>query len=116
MKLLGGGCGACGIVATVEVSGDRQSGLSSGGTDEAEDLMIAVERFAGPVLGDFREETMLDGVPFGGAGRVVGNRESQTERVSQLSLEFGFPRTATIAIAAAGVAQNEELAGAWLAT
>ena len=33
--------------------------------------MIAVERFAGPVFGDFREETVLDGIPLGSAGWLV---------------------------------------------
>ena len=64
LKLCGCGFGASWIVTTVEVSVDRQAGLSSGGANEVEDLVIAVERFAGPVLGDLREEPMLDGVPF----------------------------------------------------
>ncbi len=63
------------IVATVEVSGDGQAGLSSGGTNEVENLLIAVERFAGPVLGDLRKETMLDGIPFRSPGGVVGDGE-----------------------------------------
>lgn len=63
------------IVAPVQVSGDRQTGLSFGGANEAKDLQVAVERFAGPVLGDLREEAMLDGVPFGSARRVVGDGE-----------------------------------------
>ncbi len=73
------GCRFCtgGIQAPVEVSGDRQAGLSSGGADEVEDLLIAVERLAGPVLGDFREETMFDGVPFRSARWVVGDGEGQ---------------------------------------
>jgi hypothetical protein len=54
---------------------------------------------------------VLNGVPFGSASRVMCNGESQTERIGQLRLEFGFPGAATSAIAAAGVAQNEELAG-----
>ena len=62
---------------TVEVSVDRQAGLSSGGANEAEDFLIAVERFAGPVLGDLREETMFDGVPFGSSGGVMGDSEGQ---------------------------------------
>jgi hypothetical protein len=49
------------IVATVEVSGDGKAGLSCGGTNEVENLLIAVAGFAGPVLGDLRKETMLDG-------------------------------------------------------
>ncbi len=75
LEMLGRGLGAGRIVATVEVSGDGQSGLSSGGTNEVENLLIAVERFAGPVLGDLRKETMLDGVPFRSSGRVVGDGE-----------------------------------------
>ncbi len=75
LKLLGCGFGASGIVATVEVSVDRQAGSSCGGANEAEDLLIAVERFASPVLGDLREEAMLDGVPFGSTRGVVGDGE-----------------------------------------
>jgi len=58
---------------------------------------------------------VFDRVPFGGASRVVGNGESQAERIGQLRLEFGFPGAATSAIAATGVAQNEELPGSWIA-
>lgn len=75
LKLLG--CGFCAgwIVAAVKVSFDRQAGLSCGGANEVEDLVIAVERFAGPVLGDLREEPMLDGVPFRSSGGVVSDGE-----------------------------------------
>jgi hypothetical protein len=52
LKLFRCGYGAGRIVAAVEMSVDRQAGLSSGGTNEAENLLIAVERFARPVLGD----------------------------------------------------------------
>jgi hypothetical protein len=86
--------------------------LSFGGADEAEDLLIAIERLASPVLGDFREEAVFDGIPFGSTGWIVSNREGQGEGVGQLRLEFCFPGTATTAVAAAGVAQNEDLAGA----
>ena len=36
-------------MATVEMSGDRQAGVGSGGANEVENLLIAVERLAGPV-------------------------------------------------------------------
>ena len=100
------------ILATVEVSGDRQAGLSFRRPDKIQDLLIAIERFPGPVLGDLGEESVLDGVPFGSAGGVVGNGESQPERVCQLRLEFGLPGEASSTIAAAGVAEDEELVGA----
>ena len=115
LKLFGRWFGAGSIVATVEVSGDRQAGLSSGEAYKVQDLLIAVEWFAGPVLGDLGKEAVLDGIPLGGASGVVGNGESQTKRVGQLRLEFGFPGAATRAIAATGVAQNEELPRAWIA-
>ena len=55
-----------------------------------EDLLIAVERFASPVPGDLGEETMLDGVPFGSTGGVVGDGESEAVGIGQLGLEFCF--------------------------
>src|SRR5215204_4315158 len=57
---------------------------------------------------------MFNGVPFGSTGRVVSHRESQTEGVGQLRLEFGFPGAASSAIAATSVAQDEELPRAWI--
>ena len=77
LKLFGSRFGPGWIVATVKVSCDRQAGLSSGGANEAKNLLVAVEWFASPVLGDLREETMLDGVPFRSAGWVVGDGERQ---------------------------------------
>ena len=115
LKLFGRWFSACGILATVEVSGDRQAGVSSRGADKVQDLLVAVEWFACSVLGDLGKEPVLDGVPFGSARRIVGNSESQPKRVGQLRLEFGFPGPAPSAIAATGVAEDEELAGSWIA-
>jgi hypothetical protein len=78
LQLFGGRFCAGRIVATVKVSCDRQTGSGFGGANEAQDLLVAVERFSGPVLGDLREQTMLDGVPLGSARRVVGDGECQT--------------------------------------
>jgi hypothetical protein len=47
-KLFGRRFRTSGIVATVELSGDRQAGFRSGGSDEFEDLLITVEWFACP--------------------------------------------------------------------
>jgi hypothetical protein len=114
LKLFEGGLCAGWIVATVKVSVDRQAGLSSGGANEVENLLIAVERFAGPVLGDRREEPMLDGVPFRSSRGVVGDGEGKAVGIGQLGLELGFPSAATIAVTAAGIAEDEELLGAWI--
>ena len=115
LKLFRCGYGAGEIVATVEMSVDRQAGLSSGGTNKVEDLLIAVERFASPVPGDLGEEAMLDGVPFRSAGGVVGYGKSEAVGISQLGLEFCFPSAATITVTAAGIAEDEELSRARIA-
>ena len=77
LQLLGSWYCAGWIVATVKVGGDGQTSLSAGGANEAEDLLVAIEWFTGPVLGDLREETMFDGVPFGSTCWVVGDGERQ---------------------------------------
>src|SRR5467141_2598574 len=58
---------------------------------------------------------MLDGVPFGSSGWIVGHGDGQGERVGQLRLELGLPGIAAIAVAAAGIGQNENLARAGVA-
>ena len=58
---------------------------------------------------------MLDGVPFGSAGWIVGHGDRQGKRVGQLRLEFGLPGIAAIAVAAAGIGQNENPARARVA-
>jgi len=58
---------------------------------------------------------MFDGIPFGSAGRIVSHGHGQIEGVGQLRLEFGLPGMAPTTIAATGVGENEELAGANLA-
>ncbi len=55
---------------------------------------------------------MFDGVPFGSSGRIVGHGDRQVEAVGQLGLKLGFPGVTAIAVAAAGIGQNEELARA----
>jgi hypothetical protein len=107
--------GAGQIVVTVEMSTDRHAGLSSGGTNEAEDLLIAVEGFASPVFGDLGKETMHDRVPFGSTGGVVGDGESKAVGIGQLGLEFCFPSATTITVTAAGIAEYKKLSRARIA-
>jgi len=83
--------------------------LDAGGANEFKHLFIAVEGLGSPVLGDLGEQTMLDGIPFGGAGRVVSDRNSDTECVAQLSLDFSLPGPGSAAVAASRVRQNQKL-------
>ena len=59
---------------------------------------------------------MLDGIPFGSAGGIVGNGHSQGKGVRQLGLELGFPGMTAATVATAGISQNEQLAGTGIAS
>ena len=59
---------------------------------------------------------MLDGIPFGSAGGIVGDGHSQGKGVRQLGLEFGFPGMTAATVATAGISQNEQLAGTGIAS
>ena len=98
-------------MVAVQVSGDGKSCCRGSGPDEVQDFLITKERLTGPVFGDFREESMLNGVPLGSAGRIVSDGDVEIEGIGELRLDFGFPTAATTAVAAAGVGENEKLTG-----
>lgn len=49
-KLLRSGFSAGGVVTTVQVGGDSQTGFGGSCADEVEDLLIAIEGLTGPVF------------------------------------------------------------------
>jgi len=106
---VGGFC-AGGIVTSIQVSRDGQTSFRGRGTDEVEDLLITIEGFTSPVFGNFGEESMLNGIPFGSASGIVSDRDSEVKAVGELRLEFGFPSPPPTAVAAASVGQNQQLA------
>ena len=61
------------------------------------------QRLAGPMFTDFAEETVLNGVPFGGAAGVVAHGHPQTKPVHQLFLQDIFPGAHPGAVTAAAV-------------
>src|SRR6266849_2635155 len=54
---------------------------------------------------------MLDGIPFGSAGGVVRNGDSQSQAIAELPLNLLLPGAALCPVAAAGIGQDEEVAG-----
>ena len=63
-----------------------------------------------PVLGDVAEESMLDLVPLGRAGRKVRDADREARAVGE-SLEFQLPESSSIAIASATVSGDEQFRG-----
>ena len=99
-----------GIVSSIEIGGDLKSGLGLGGTGVVEDLLVGIQGFAGPVARDCRKEAMLDGIPFGSTGGIVGYGDGESKRVNQVRLQFSFPGVAAATVAAAGIGEDEKLA------
>jgi hypothetical protein len=54
---------------------------------------------------------MLDGIPFGGPGRVVRKSNAQAQAIAQLTLNLLLPGATLRAIATAGVGEDEDVAG-----
>jgi len=69
--------------------------------NEVEHFFIAVQWLGSPVFGDLGEQTMLDGIPFGRAGRVVSDRNGDAECIAHVCLDFGFPGPGGATVAAA---------------
>ena len=78
------------ILASVQIRGHNQAGLSAGGTNEFEHLLVAVKGLGRPVFGDFGEQAVLDGIPLGGAGRIMSNGGGNAEPIAYLRLDFRF--------------------------
>lgn len=104
------------VVAAIQVGGDGKACLGVGGSRIVENLLIGVQRFTSPVSRYLREEAMFDRVPFGSAGRIVGHGNGQGVRVGQLGLKLRLPGITAMAVAAAGVGQDKNLARAGVAT
>ena len=61
-----------------------QSGLGGCFVDQALDGLITVERLSRPVLADFTEEAMFDGIPLRSTRRIVSHSYGDGEGVGQL--------------------------------
>jgi len=85
------GWGSGWIMPTVEVGRHGETGSGASVADEVENLGVAVRRLGGPVFGDFGEQAVLDGIPFGSAGGVMSNGYGEPEAVAELGLKFGLP-------------------------
>ena len=87
------------ILFSVQIGSHNQAGLGTGSANEVEHFVVAVQWLGSPVLGDLGEQAMLDGIPFGGAGEIVSDRNGEAEWMAQLSLDFGLPGPGTAPVA-----------------
>jgi len=78
----------------IEISSDVKSGLGLRGAGIVEDFLVRIQWFASPVSRDFREETMLYGIPLRSTGAHQGRRYRRSRasslRLPQLPAFAGF--------------------------
>ena len=80
-----------GVVFGAQAAVDSQPGFGFGFTNQALDGGVIGQRLAGPVLADFTEESVLNWIPLGGAGRVVANRDGQSKAIREFGLKCALP-------------------------
>ena len=88
---------------------DGEPGRGGRFTDELEDQRVVLQGDARPVFADFAEETMLDGIPFGGARGIVTDGDRELIAVDQLLLESPLPGPRLITITPTAIGQNEQM-------
>src|SRR5260370_7482097 len=100
------GLGAWGGGSGVLVSSLGEEGSGCGGADKLQGLLITGQRLGRPVPADLTEQTVLDGIPFGGTGRVVRDGDDEPETIAQLPLNLLLPGATLRAITAARIGQD----------
>ena len=102
---------APGIVLLVQPGADAESGCGSRRANELQDGFVVYEGLGGPVLTDEAEHAVFDGVPLGGAGRVVADFDVQTEAVAESDLELVLPQACAVTVASSTVSQDKQAVG-----
>ena len=83
-----------------------ESGLGLRGTNVLEHGFIGPQRSTGPIVADLGKQTMFNGIPFGGARRIMADRDLQSISVDQVLLQMVFPRAWANTIATPSVGQD----------
>ena len=95
-----------GIPLGVAFGSDAKTGLGGGGGDQFDDGAVGHQWSAAPVHGDEAEHAMLDPVPFGGARRVVADRDRYLDLIRHL-LQVELPCAKSISVAPPGIGADE---------
>ena len=103
--------GAGFVVPTIKICRNSEAGASSSLANELEDLLVTDEWLASPVLGNFREQTMFNGIPFRGASRIMRDGNGETELIAELFLNLSLPDIIPARITATRISEDEQFGG-----
>ena len=99
------------VLAVHQEGFDLQSGFCRGIADVSEQRLQGTERLARPVQADITEQTVFDGIPLGGTGRIMTYLDLKAEAVANSNLQLLFPKAGSVAIASAAIGENEQAVG-----
>ena len=103
--------GAGFVVPTIKICRNSEAGASSSLANELEDLLVTDEWLASPVLGNFRGQTMFNGIPFRGASRIMRDGNGETELIAELFLNLSLPDLIPARITATRISEDEQFGG-----
>ena len=103
------------VIFCVQVGAHFESSGRGGVADQPKDFGVVGERLGGPVFADLAEKAAFNRVVLGGAGRIVGDGDSEPQPIAEALLKLVLPSAPRGGIAAAGVGQDQQVLGVWVA-
>ena len=88
---------------------DGQASRGGCAADVVEHDVKRAQRLACPVARDLTEETILNGIILGGAGRIMADHNRDAESVNELALQRKFPEPGAAVVAATRITEEQEL-------
>ena len=93
------------------VSGNDQAGLRFRFSNVVSSQRKGSQRTTRPGLADFAEQAVFDGIPFGGARRIVADSHNQIKAIGDLILQMIFPGSGYRAVTAAAIGLDQQASG-----
>ena len=95
------------------VSGNHQAGLRFRFSNVMSSKCKGSQRTTSPGLADFTEQPMFDGIPFGGARRIVTHCHHQIKAICDLILQMIFPGSGYRTVTAAAIGLDQQASRVW---
>src|SRR5436190_270548 len=98
------------VAFAVELAMNRETCASGGGGDQIDDHPVADQRLGAPILGNEREQAVLDLVPLAGSRRKVTDGDLDADLVGE-ALQLALPQPQARTVASAAVGSDDEPLG-----
>ena len=99
------------VLPGVESGANFKSSGRLGAANEFQDGLVVAQWLSRPVAADEGKHPVLDGIPLGGAWRIMADLDLKPEMVAESKLQLMLPQTGAIAVASATVGKHEQALG-----